>query len=124
MNGGFIDQPVEAYVEKVIKNAYIFSYMIEGRIAGFIAYYCNDPSCELAFLTMLCIDPGYAGKGIGKHLLNCSITDIKNKGFHSYVLEVKKDNLPAIQLYKNAGFEITGEDDHFCKMKKVIKHES
>src|SRR5450432_3569667 len=86
MNGSFIEQPVEEYVEKILKNASLMTYIIQGHIAGFVAYYCNDPLHEFAFLTMLCIAPEYEGKGIGRHLLNCSIADIKSRGFKKYEL--------------------------------------
>lgn len=122
--GGFIEQSVPEYVDKILKSAYIQTYMVEGEIAGFVAYYCNDPKQQHAFLTMLCIAPEYIGKGIGRHLLHCSITDIKNRGFITYELEVKENNLPAIHLYKVAGFEIVGILDGTIKMKKDIHHES
>ena len=120
LNGSLIKQPVEEYVEKIMKNANIVTHTIQGRLAGFIAYYCNDPQQELAFLTMLCVVQEHTGKGIGSHLLNHSINDIVSKGFKCYELEVNENNLPAIQLYKNAGFEIRAIVDDTLKMVKVI----
>jgi len=123
LNGGFIDQSVEEYVEKIYKNAHLQLYIIQGNLTGFIAYYCNDPLQQLAFLSMLCVKPEYAKKGIGKYLLNCSITDIKNKGFSYYGLQVKENNLAAIQLYKSVGFEITGISPGILSMNKRMKDE-
>jgi hypothetical protein len=39
LNGGFIDQSVEDYVEKIYKNAHLQLYIIQGNLTGFIAYY-------------------------------------------------------------------------------------
>ncbi len=124
MNGGLINQPVEEYVEKILNKASLLIYMIHGTIAGFVAYYCNDPLKQRAFLTMLCIAPENTGKGIGSYLLNCSIADIKSKGFIIYELDVKENNTAAIQLYKNAGFEIAGFTNSQLKMKKEIISEA
>ena len=123
LNGALIYQPADEYVEKIIKNANIVTHSILGQLAGFIAYYCNDPGYEVAFLTMLCVAPEYTGKGTGRRLLHYSINDISLKGFSRYELEVKETNLPAIQLYKSAGFEITAIVDDKLKMTKAIIHE-
>jgi ribosomal protein S18 acetylase RimI-like enzyme len=123
LNGGFIDQSVEDYVEKIYKNAHLQLYIIQGNLTGFIAYYCNDALQQLAFLSMLCVKPEYAKKGIGKHLLNCSIAYIKNKGFCNYGLQVKENNPAAIELYKTAGFEITGISAGTLSMNKSMKNE-
>jgi len=123
LNGGFINQSVEEYVEKIYKNAHLQLYIIQGNLAGFVAYYCNDPEQELAFMTMLCVGSEYSRKGIGKHLLHSSISYVKDKGFSSYGLEVKEYNLPAIQIYKNAGFEIIGISEGILSMNKKLKIE-
>ena len=123
LNGGFIDQSVEEYVEKIYKNANLQLYTIQGNLAGFVAYYCNDPKKEFAFLSMLCVNPEFARKGIGKYLLNCSIEYVKNKGFFNYRLQVKEYNHAAIQLYKTAGFETTGVLAGTMSMNKRMKHE-
>lgn len=117
LDGGFIKKPVEDFVDKILLYARIQTYIVDGQIAGFIAYYCNDPKQELAFLTMLCIAPIHAGKGIGRHLLNCSIADVKQRRFSYFELEVTEGNKPAIQLYVNAGFKIIDAAEGYLKMK-------
>lgn len=123
LNGSLIKQPVDEYVEKIMRNANIITHSIQGQLAGFIAYYCNDPQRGLAFLTMLCVAPEHRGKGIGSNLISYSICDIKSKGFKRYELEVNENNLPALQLYKNAGFEITTVSEHTLKMIKSFNDE-
>jgi ribosomal protein S18 acetylase RimI-like enzyme len=123
MEGRFIDQPVSPYVEKILNFAILVSYHIQGQLAGFIAYYCNDIDNKIAFLTMLCVKPEFSGKGIGHQLLNFSMEDIKNKGFNSLHLEVKIDNHPAMNLYKRAGFEVTNSTGKLVLMIKNFGNE-
>lgn len=123
MDGKFIDQPVTMYVEKIYNNANIQLYTVQGNLAGFVAYYCNDPSKDISFLTMLCVDSQYLGKGIGKHLLHSSISYVKSMGFSNFGLEVKEYNQPAIKIYKNAGFEITRISEGTLSMNKRLKNE-
>ncbi|MDN3655877.1 GNAT family N-acetyltransferase [Ferruginibacter paludis] len=122
-NGRFIDKPVVPYVEKILNFAILVTYHTQGQLAGFIAYYCNDIVSKIAFLTLLCVKPEFAGKGIGQHLLNCSIEDVKSKGFTSFHLEVSKDNQLAIHLYERAGFEVISSMDKLFLMKKDLSHE-
>ena len=120
MNGLLIQQPVKEYVQKIMEKANILTYSEQNTVVAFAAYYCNDPSLEMAYLTMLCVKQQSAGKGIGRLLLNASIQDLQNKGFRSYLLEVKKDNDIAIRFYSKNGFSIADEDGNSFKMKKIL----
>ena len=122
--GSLLQQPVNGYVDKILQHAQLLTHYSQGCLAGFVAYYCNDPGKESAFLTMLCVASKYKGKGIGKKLLNASIADIKSKGFRWYALEVKETNIPAMTLYKNSGFNITGKSGTKLQMKMESAHES
>ena len=46
----------------------------------------------------------YRGKGIGKKLVEQSIEGMKIKKCNESYLEVRTDNIPAIKLYENLGF--------------------
>jgi ribosomal-protein-alanine N-acetyltransferase len=46
----------------------------------------------------------YRGKGIGKKLVVQSIEGMKIKKCNESYLEVRTDNIPAIKLYENLGF--------------------
>ena len=103
-NGIMLTVPIEDYVTKIIHYATIVPYWIGGELKAFIAYYNNDKSKSLAFLTMILIDKDLQGKGLGKLLLEFSMGDLQKNGFKSYGLEVLKDNEKAIQLYTKLGF--------------------
>jgi ribosomal protein S18 acetylase RimI-like enzyme len=57
-------------------------------------------------LTYIGVASSQRGKGLGKKLLNAFIEASHAKGYHSVVLSVEKENLPAISLYENTGFRI------------------
>ena len=58
------------------------------------------------------IAPDYQGKGLAKPLLKESLKFVKKKGYQVKI-EVHRDNLKAIDLYKKAGFEYLGDYDVF-----------
>lgn len=103
-NGILISIPIDEYVNKITQFATIIPYWVCGDLKGFIAYYNNDESKELAFLTMILICRDFQGRGIGKLLLEFSIEDLTKNGFKNYGLEVLKTNENAIRLYAKLGF--------------------
>jgi len=56
------------------------------------------------------IAPDYQGQGLAKPLLKESLKFVKKKGYQVKI-EVHRDNLKAINLYKKAGFEYLGDYD-------------
>jgi ribosomal protein S18 acetylase RimI-like enzyme len=54
------------------------------------------------------VKPNFQRKGIGQRLTEHSIRFAKEKGFQ-IKLEVHRDNIPAINLYKNLGFNYLGD---------------
>lgn len=54
--------------------------------------------------TQICVRPGYRGSGIGRHLMEASITALRARHFHSLSLTVTSSNANAIQLYRDLGF--------------------
>jgi len=54
--------------------------------------------------------PDYQGKGLAKNLLEESLKFVKKKGYQVKI-EVHRDNLKAISIYKKAGFDYLGDYD-------------
>lgn len=54
--------------------------------------------------------PEYQGKGLSKPLLEESLKFVKKKGYQVKI-EVHRDNVRAIRMYKKAGFEYLGDYD-------------
>lgn len=61
-----------------------------------------DPYKEYYGIVMICIDPKYRGKGLGKKLIQTHFDDNKNK---IICLNTRRSNINAYQLYKKMGYE-------------------
>lgn len=91
---------------KIDQNAEFLKYYCDEDLAGFIACYCNNYDSRRAFISLVLIDKLYRGKGISKKIFAQLFTLLKEKKFKSCSLEVRRDNLNALNLYKSLGFEI------------------
>lgn len=83
-------------------DAYGFAMEKDGEMAGFIL--CRISVDEAELLTFAVADD-YRRQGIGKDLLGVSMDHARQHGAERMFLEVAADNVAAIALYKNAGFE-------------------
>ncbi|MDT9701955.1 GNAT family N-acetyltransferase, partial [Streptomyces sp. P17] len=85
--------------------------------AGFVAFYCNNPSKEDAFITLVLVSPFFRGRGISNILLSCVLDICKSRNFKTCTLEVKNNNLSAIRVYSNLGFLKVEENEEKTIMK-------
>lgn len=63
-----------------------------------------------AYMYSFRIKPPYRSLGIGTRVLRVSEEYLLAKGFTRMTLNVARDNLDAIRLYKNTGFQIVAEE--------------
>ena len=54
------------------------------------------------------VHPDYRRRGIAESLIDCLIRELKNRGSHALMLEVRDSNEPAISLYEKLGFQQVG----------------
>jgi ribosomal protein S18 acetylase RimI-like enzyme len=71
---------------------------------------------QKAFIFDFVIDEAFRGKGYGKQALAAMEERLKSMNVESVELHVFGDNIAAQELYKKAGFQITG-----IHMKKTLK---
>lgn len=61
----------------------------------------------------------YRGQGIGTTLMKTMLKELKERGYKQTSLAVQKAN-PAVNMYRNVGFEIVGENEEeyimVCKL--------
>jgi RimJ/RimL family protein N-acetyltransferase len=69
-----------------------------------------------AFIFDFVIDEAFRGRGYGKQALAAMDEKLKSMNVDSVALHVFGDNVAAQELYKKAGFQITG-----IHMKKILK---
>lgn len=112
---------LDDYINKIIEFATIIPYYNDTLMKGFIAYYSNDVLKKNAYLTLIAVHEGYHGEGIGKLLLQTSIADLIHRNFLNYKLEVFKNNLKAINLYKKFGFLVEEDLGDAYLMNLILK---
>ncbi len=61
--------------------------------------------CGEAELYRIAVSDNFRRRGLGEKLLSAFIEECKNRNGEKIFLEVRSRNLPAISLYKKAGFE-------------------
>lgn len=61
-----------------------------------------------AHILNICIDPAYQGKGLGRHLLRYLVERSNSTDVDMVMLEVRRSNVSAQQLYLSEGFHELG----------------
>jgi ribosomal-protein-alanine N-acetyltransferase len=75
-------------------------YIENDKVIGFLNYYLMYEKIEIANFNVL---DNYQNKGIGTKLIKYLIDNYKN--IENITLEVRKDNIPALKLYKEFNFK-------------------
>ena len=106
---------------KIDQNAEFLKHYCDKNLAGFIACYCNNYESRRAFISLVLIDKLYRGKGISKKIFSQLFTLLKEKDFKSCSLEVRRDNVNALNLYKSLGFKsVEPTDPHSITMNILL----
>lgn len=87
---------------------------------GYCAFYANDCDTKNAFISLIAVKPECQHMHIGKRLLETCFDIAKGQGMKSCSLEVKKDNLRAINFYEKNGFEFLSERENSFLMNKAL----
>ena len=82
----------------------------DGEILGFALF---TFVCYEAELLKITIKESARGCGLGKILLEAALDNLRKEEAESVFLEVREDNLPAIKLYENCGFNPVGRRKNF-----------
>ena len=99
-NGLFIETDnLDSYLMKIKNNADYVTHCKFNKCKGFVAFYCNDPTKEFAFITLVLLSPEFRGKGLASNLIRYTLQYCKDNGFRKCGLNVKKDNFSTF-LYK------------------------
>ena len=73
---------------------------------GFIAWF--EETSEKAYLWLLLVSPRYRNLGIGGHLLDIALEEIKRNGYQRVWAKVKNDNRAVLSLLLKRDFFIKG----------------
>jgi len=79
--------------------------MVRGKVVG---YSVTWTAIDEVHIANIAVSPLYRRKGIGKGLLKIILEEGIKRGFKVAHLEVRKSNIPAINLYEKFGFRKVG----------------
>ncbi len=107
-----------AYAHKEMEPKGIYS---DDIMVGFIMY-AKDPDDGLYYINRLMIDERYQRNGFGRKALEILIDQLKGRGAMTIDIIHKPDNVAAIKLYRELGFESTNDkliDDDISRMNLI-----
>lgn len=111
------------YADKLYKHAIVIKALLKDTNidVGFCAVYANDYISRKAYIAQLGVKQQFRGQGIGNLLISEAIKVSQKHGMKEIGLEVRKDNLNAIQFYRKFQFVVCSDiDEHNFYMKKTI----
>ena len=111
---------VDDYVSKLLSLADFGFVVADSALAGMVAFYRNDPSRELCFISALAVSRKFRQMGIAGALLQYVHARALEYGARTCQLRVHRDNHSAQQLYARAGYAIANVDAHHLVMRKQL----
>ncbi len=88
----------------------------KNRIIGFISFSQYEGSTVYSEISSLYIDPGSAGCGVGKTLINSAFNKLGALGFRKVLLWVVRENQRAIEFYEAVNFRQMNTE------RKILRH--
>jgi GNAT superfamily N-acetyltransferase len=108
--GERVERPLypPSYWEKLVKdhappNGLLVAADETGRIAGFTAVHADDGELFLLF-----VDPAFAGRGLGRRLLDAAHDALRSSGHAQAFLFTEERNVRARSVYAAAGYGSDG----------------
>lgn len=99
----FPDCWTKEMTESAFSSGRFFGYLYkDGENFAFITF---SMTVDTADIEDLFVSPAIRNRGIAGELLSLALKEIKEKGKTAVFLEVRTDNIPAINLYSSFGFE-------------------
>jgi [ribosomal protein S18]-alanine N-acetyltransferase len=75
----------------------------DSKVMGYIVFWLMFDECNILNVV---VDLPYRGMGLAKTMIRQAVNAALRKGIRKVLLEVRKSNQPAIQLYQNMKFTI------------------
>ena len=94
----------------------IWSYWVVAldgeQVVGYIG---SQSSADETDVMNVAVHPDYRRRGIAESLIEVLIRELKNRGSHALMLEVRDSNEPAIALYEKLGFAEIGRRKNYYR---------
>ena len=95
---------IRDYSKKLFDKSTTFEAWVENKLVGCVAVYFNTEN-NYAYISNVSVVKEYMGFGIASVLLKNCIQQTKTYQLNQIILEVNKQNIPAINLYKKLDFK-------------------
>jgi len=82
-----------------------FVWIEEGRVVGNVTVNRSSWRSRKWFISNVAVERAYQGQGIARELMQAAIGMARDRGGESVTLQVRADNVPALKLYRDLGFE-------------------
>ena len=113
----FADPWSEMSIASELRN--IWSYWVVAldgdEVVGYIG---SQSSCDETDIMNIAVHPDCRRRGIAESLIDNLIKELKNRGSHALMLEVRVSNDPAIALYEKLGFQQVGRRKNYYRNPK------
>lgn len=100
-------------------NHFYFGAFVNGCLVGIVCLSVNErlKMRHRAMITSFFVDLNYRGKGVGKQLISSAVEKARSlQTIEQIELSVVTGQLAAMAIYKSAGFEIYGKEEHSLKI--------
>jgi ribosomal protein S18 acetylase RimI-like enzyme len=77
----------------------------EGRVVGNVTVNRSNWRSRKWFISNVAVERAYQGQGIARELMQAAIGMARDRDGESVTLQVRADNVPALKLYRDLGFE-------------------
>lgn len=113
----------EEYSNKLLNKAHVYVVEDKKNEIGFISFYANDFEKKVAYIVFLAVSPSYQGNKQGQRLLEQCSKVVTKLGMEKIKLEVRMDNIKAINFYQKNKFYIAekASENSYYMTKKVGK---
>jgi ribosomal protein S18 acetylase RimI-like enzyme len=82
-----------------------FVWVEEGHVVGNVTVNRPNWRSRRWFISNLAVGRAYQGQGVARELMQAAIGMARDRGGELVTLQVRADNIPALKLYNNLGFE-------------------
>lgn len=113
---------LDEYSKKIASKAILFTRFNDKTLIALCAIYATDNEYLQAYLTLLAVDPAFRGRGVAKKLISEMEAYVLDAGFKYVKLEVYKNNVSALSMYRRFGYEIVEESHNSYFLKKSMHH--
>ena len=110
---------VVSYAQKLFDYAVRFELRDEEQMVALLASYVNTEK-SMAYVPYVCVGERYKGRHFGQRLLEELYRYCQHKGVASVRLEVRQNNVRAVDFYEKQGFESEGVENDKLQMVKRL----